>query len=491
MTVSPIDVIERSDQFETAAADRELRPWEWAFIHAVDGRMRLQEVAELCGLDLPTARELVREQTEAGLLHVVTMTLDEYRRRSQLEQEFQAAAEAAVEPTADVPAAPAADVAPQAGTVRDTPLASEPSAAAEPVAVVAEPIAVVAEPVAAVAEPVAAPAEPVAVAEPVDEVADKAAGELDETPLALHAVAAVPSDRFAPETFAPDRFAPDGFAPDPFAPDRFTPDLFAAEPAAAAPVAPQKKAVSFSFDAFDDLETVESEEPRALEPVASEQPVLPEQPAAPVAEFPAPEQSEGISLSFEPSEQAAAESKPVFSGAGFVSLSFDADTPPFEIDEPVPASTGAHLSLVPSEPVAEPADEIAEEPAVQPISLSFSPDGFPIILSAVPDPVPQVASVSEGPSPAAQAPLADVPTAEPAALEPPALEPVALEAVAPEAAAPASAALAPAAPEAPAPPVPASAATAARSTAPPHHAHSESSDIVGSLIARVLSIRIK
>jgi hypothetical protein len=78
MIVSGLDVIARSADFESAAARYELRPWQWRFLHALDGRAELRDVAVACGIELADALGFVDESEAAGLACVVAMSHDEY-----------------------------------------------------------------------------------------------------------------------------------------------------------------------------------------------------------------------------------------------------------------------------------------------------------------------------------------------------------------------------------------------------------------------------
>jgi hypothetical protein len=80
MTLSDLDVIARGDDFEDRAASYEFRPWQWAFLHALDGQAELRDIARARGVDIERALDFVHEGQAAGLVHVVSMTLDEYRR---------------------------------------------------------------------------------------------------------------------------------------------------------------------------------------------------------------------------------------------------------------------------------------------------------------------------------------------------------------------------------------------------------------------------
>jgi hypothetical protein len=371
MTVLPIDVIARSDAFEVAAAGRELRPWEWTFIHAVDGRSPLREVADLCGLELEVATEIVSEQTEAGILRVVTMTLDGYRQWSGMEPEdVRAGAAAAPQTTAAAPAAPA--VGPEDG---EFPL---PAGALD-----AEPFAV-------------QPALPATSGEP--------------DPFAFDAHDASVGEEFAPASFAPDPFAPDPFARELFTAEPFTPEPLASNPIESAGQVPSSlgetgtagKGIAFSFDASDDFDRLDPEPRHA--------------PAAP----------EGISLSFEPGELENDVPAPASPDAGGVSLSFEPETSPLDVGDARAAER--QVPVAPEPLPADAADGPVNESGA-PLDLAFSPDGFPILT---PGPAAVGATVA--------APALDAASSEPVRPQP---------------------------------------------------GTEDQSDLVGSLIARVLSIRIK
>ncbi len=424
MNVLPIDVIARSERFEAAALGRELRPWEWTFIHAVDGRTQLRDVAERCGLELGLAAEIVSEQTEAGILRVVTMTLDDYRRWSGRESEAESEAGRAEPPA-------------PGRALHDELLAgllSESTVAAEPVT---EPQTV------AVEAAVPAPAEPLASEPFVPETlaSDLFAHDLfTPEPLVGQPVAAEQPapisfalDSLAPDPLAPDPFAPDPFAHDPFAHDPFALDAGAPEPLGVADSGSAAKGVAFSFDEFDGFDQPDP---------------------APHAQAPAA--PEGITLSFEPGDRVA-DVPPPFSAGGGVSLSFEPDSSPLdaagftatgEVVPVVPVVPAYLPPAAPMPPAAGPAEGHAEPPdSGAPINLAFSPDGFPILTPAVSSQPPHAAP--------------SAPAGAAAGYPPPA----------------------------PAPETPATGLLPeARSASAPVEDHS---DIVGSLIARVLSIRIK
>jgi len=78
MNVSGLDVIARGADFEHAANRFELRPWQWQFLHALDGRTDLRDVASRCGVELSAATTFIEESEAIGLVRVVTMSYDEY-----------------------------------------------------------------------------------------------------------------------------------------------------------------------------------------------------------------------------------------------------------------------------------------------------------------------------------------------------------------------------------------------------------------------------
>ncbi len=73
------DTIARTRQFHDRSAAMQLRPWQWHFLLAADGRTRLDDLALRCGIDFETAAALVHETEALGLLEIVALTLDEYR----------------------------------------------------------------------------------------------------------------------------------------------------------------------------------------------------------------------------------------------------------------------------------------------------------------------------------------------------------------------------------------------------------------------------
>lgn len=75
----PFDTIERTVDFDARANDMALRPWQWEFLLAADGRTRLADLAHLCGIDFETAADLTRETEALGLVGIVTLSLDAYR----------------------------------------------------------------------------------------------------------------------------------------------------------------------------------------------------------------------------------------------------------------------------------------------------------------------------------------------------------------------------------------------------------------------------
>ncbi|GAC1543663.1 MAG: hypothetical protein NVS3B16_10370 [Vulcanimicrobiaceae bacterium] len=78
----PFDTIARSVDFDERAGGMELRPWQWDFLFAVDGRTKLSDLASACAIDLDTASELVHETQALGLVEIVTLSLEHYRAAS-------------------------------------------------------------------------------------------------------------------------------------------------------------------------------------------------------------------------------------------------------------------------------------------------------------------------------------------------------------------------------------------------------------------------
>jgi hypothetical protein len=102
MTVTGLDVIELSSDFEASSTHIELRPWQWHFLHAIDGRMEVRNVAAACGVELAAAIAFVEEVHASGLLRVVAISLAEYRSTNGTAPATLAAVEVVHEPvTAD------------------------------------------------------------------------------------------------------------------------------------------------------------------------------------------------------------------------------------------------------------------------------------------------------------------------------------------------------------------------------------------------------
>ena len=74
-----LDTIARTGDFDDRAAAIHLRPWQWLFLLAADGRTRLDDLARGCGIEFETAADLVHESEALGLIEVVTQTLEDYR----------------------------------------------------------------------------------------------------------------------------------------------------------------------------------------------------------------------------------------------------------------------------------------------------------------------------------------------------------------------------------------------------------------------------
>lgn len=106
-----LDTIARTGDFDDRAAAIHLRPWQWLFLLAADGRTRLDDLARGCGIEFETATDLVHESEALGLIEVVTQTLEDYR-----------AMHATVAPASALPAFAAAMQA-------DEPIAASPSVA--------------------------------------------------------------------------------------------------------------------------------------------------------------------------------------------------------------------------------------------------------------------------------------------------------------------------------------------------------------------------
>ena len=79
MMLLRLDTIARTGDFDDRAAAMHLRPWQWLFLLAADGRTRLDDLARGCGIDFETAADLVHETEALGLIEVVTLTLEDYR----------------------------------------------------------------------------------------------------------------------------------------------------------------------------------------------------------------------------------------------------------------------------------------------------------------------------------------------------------------------------------------------------------------------------
>ncbi|HTV73269.1 MAG TPA: hypothetical protein VME66_06175 [Candidatus Acidoferrales bacterium] len=88
MNISGRDLVKRTDDFEARAAGHELRPWQWDFVYAVDGRTTLGEVARKLGIEMPLAIELVVWLNEQGLTTVRKVSFEEYRRVKNAQSAF-------------------------------------------------------------------------------------------------------------------------------------------------------------------------------------------------------------------------------------------------------------------------------------------------------------------------------------------------------------------------------------------------------------------
>lgn len=101
----PFDTITRTGDFDDRTATMHLRPWQWRFLLAVDGRTRLDDLARGCGIEFETAADLVHETVGLGLLEIVTQTLEDYRAMQAPAAEPSAFA-SQVTPVAETVAAP-------------------------------------------------------------------------------------------------------------------------------------------------------------------------------------------------------------------------------------------------------------------------------------------------------------------------------------------------------------------------------------------------
>jgi hypothetical protein len=98
MIVTGLDLVELSHDFESSAAHIDLRPWQWHFLHAIDGRMEVRNVAAACGVDLSAAIAFVEEVHASGLLRVITISLADYRSANASAPVALVAVETATEP---------------------------------------------------------------------------------------------------------------------------------------------------------------------------------------------------------------------------------------------------------------------------------------------------------------------------------------------------------------------------------------------------------
>lgn len=73
------DTIARTPDFDERASTMHLRPWQWRFLLAADGRTPLDDLAVASGIAFETAAELVAETEALGLVDIVTQTLEQYR----------------------------------------------------------------------------------------------------------------------------------------------------------------------------------------------------------------------------------------------------------------------------------------------------------------------------------------------------------------------------------------------------------------------------
>ena len=135
-----LDTIARTGDFDDRAAAIHLRPWQWLFLLAADGRTRLDDLARGCGIEFETAADLVHESEALGLIEVVTQTLEDYRAMHATVAPASALPAFAAPMQADEPIAASSSVAPMKKTsvsfdalsAMFGDLASAPAAAVEP-----------------------------------------------------------------------------------------------------------------------------------------------------------------------------------------------------------------------------------------------------------------------------------------------------------------------------------------------------------------------
>jgi hypothetical protein len=108
MVISSKDLVRRMENFETLAATQQLRPWQWEFLYALDGRTPLGELARKLGIEMPLAMDVVTFFEGQGLIEIRTMSFEEFRTRKAAEKSFAPAEE----PSANG-AKPAAQPAPK------------------------------------------------------------------------------------------------------------------------------------------------------------------------------------------------------------------------------------------------------------------------------------------------------------------------------------------------------------------------------------------
>ena len=125
-----VDTIARTAEFDDRASSMHLRPWQWKFLLAADGRTPLEDLARACGIDFETASEFVHETEALGLVDIVAQTLEQFRSAQAVQSPAPPFA-AIVVPAAPTPAAPAASV-PLTATFAPTMPDAPPAAPAAP-----------------------------------------------------------------------------------------------------------------------------------------------------------------------------------------------------------------------------------------------------------------------------------------------------------------------------------------------------------------------
>jgi hypothetical protein len=116
MLISGRDVANRTDDFEKLAGSHELRPWQWEFLLALDGRTSLGEIARKLGIEMPVVAEIVTWFDEQGLTAIRTVPFEEYRQAKAAEKPFVRAEEPSANGTKPAPA-PAPKAGAPAGSI--------------------------------------------------------------------------------------------------------------------------------------------------------------------------------------------------------------------------------------------------------------------------------------------------------------------------------------------------------------------------------------